>query len=63
MPAPELDRRIALERNDAANCALAEVLKEIDSMHGNEIYRRAWKKVALRVKGMLSAAETVNTTL
>lgn len=60
MSGEELSRRIALERNAATRLALGDVLREIDSLHGNEIYRRAWKKAALRVKAMLSVAETVN---
>lgn len=62
MSGPELDRLIAMEREDATRCALANVLNEIDGLGGNEIYRRAWKKLALRVQGMLNAAELVNTT-
>lgn len=62
MSGPELDKRIALEREDATRCALANVLNEIDHLSGNEIYRRAWKKLAVRVREMLNAVETVNTT-
>lgn len=63
MHGSEFERRIALERNEAVQGALADVLTEINGMQGNEIYRRAWKKLSLRVQKMLSTAKLVNTTL
>lgn len=56
------DRRIELERADARRETINDVLKEIASLSGNEIYRRAWKKASIRVGQMVTAIETVNTT-
>jgi len=44
-----LDRRIALERNDAARKALGDAVDEIDALAGNELYRKAWKKAIARI--------------
>ena len=52
-PEGELAQRIALERADATQRALAGVLAEIDRLSGNDVYRRAWKKVAIRVQDMM----------
>lgn len=41
------ERRIALERNDAARKTLAEAIKRIEQLNGNETYQKAWK-IALR---------------
>lgn len=45
----EIERRIELERLDAAQKALSAVLTEIDRLAGNDLYQRAWKKVAIKV--------------
>ena len=56
----DLATRIASERNDATRAALSRVLLEIDGLQGNELYRRAWKRVSVVVQGMLKGVETVN---
>lgn len=40
------DRRIELERADAARMALEEAANEIEAMRGAEQYERAWRKAA-----------------
>lgn len=60
--AADVLRRLDLEqaRADGRREALAGVLVEIDSMGGNDLYRRAWKKLAIRISTMLKA---VNGTI
>lgn len=52
----ELAHRIALERNDAARKVLGDILAEIDGMSekSNELYRKAYKKVAIVVKAEMT---------
>lgn len=44
--APDLSRRIELERADAARGALEEAANMLETRGGNEVYRQAWRKAA-----------------
>jgi len=55
------DRRIALERADAARIALNSAIDEIGKLAGNELYQKAWKKAASRIADLRDA--TLNQEL
>lgn len=42
----DLDRRIQLERDDAARKALEEAANALEIRGGNELYQRAWRRAA-----------------
>jgi hypothetical protein len=42
-----------VNERDIRNAALADAIKRIESMHGNELYERAWKKAAQEIKDMM----------
>lgn len=54
------ERRIALERADAAREALRSLLAEIDIMSAatNDAYRKAFKQIAIRIDERLKAPLT-----
>ncbi|HYM32303.1 MAG TPA: hypothetical protein VEU47_13440 [Candidatus Cybelea sp.] len=54
------DRRIALERADAAREVLRDLLAEIDQMSArtNEAYRKGFKQIAIRINDRLKAPLT-----
>lgn len=42
-----------MSEQDIRNCALADAIKRIERLEGNELYRKAWKKAAIALKDML----------
>lgn len=52
----DLDRRIQLERDDAARKALEEAIKSIEgleSVYKNDIYRKAWKVATQSLRSLI----------
>lgn len=45
-------RRVDLERADAARQAVEDAVKRIEQLDGNEIYRKAWKVAVRAVRGV-----------
>jgi len=53
------DRRIQLERDDAARAALGDAIKKIEgleSVYKNDIYRKAWKVAIQSLRSMMAGA-------
>jgi len=42
-----------MSEHEAVNVALSEAVKRIEALHGNELYRRAWKQAARVVKDQI----------
>lgn len=42
----DIERRIELERSDAARRALEEAANALEILAGNELYQRAWRRAA-----------------
>jgi hypothetical protein len=40
-------------RKEAVNFALAEAVRRIERLEGNDLYRRAWARAALLIKNMM----------
>jgi len=55
----DITQRNALDqaRADGRREALAEVLKAIDALHGNPLYRKAWKRVAIEVSNLIKSVK------
>jgi hypothetical protein len=52
MEGADIDRRIALERAEAARQALEKAIKTIEALGGNQLYRAAWKKAIRALLGL-----------
>jgi hypothetical protein len=48
----DMERRIELERADAARKALDEAVKRIENLDGNPLYQKAWKVAVQSIKGV-----------
>lgn len=42
-----------MSEQEVFNEAISQAIKRIETLDGNEIYRRAWKRAALALKDML----------
>lgn len=47
-----------MNEQDAVNVALAEAVRRIEGLHGNDVYRRAWKRAATVVKDLMVDVNT-----
>lgn len=48
----DVERRIELERADAARKALDEAVRRIENLDGNPLYQKAWKVAVQSIKGV-----------
>jgi hypothetical protein len=51
----DFDRRIELERADAARWALEEAAKQVESQDGGQTYRKAYKTAAALLRRIKAA--------
>lgn len=56
----DLDRRIELERRDAARQALEAAAVRLEQQQGNSTYVQAWTKAARIIRAMKPISEMLN---